>query len=66
MLIIALAISAGLAYFVFRLMNHHTMSRSTRSLGNARDCGVAIDESGNIDAETSYASMLQKEEMALS
>ena len=64
MLIVGLAISAGLAYFVFRVMNHTTMARTPRSLGDARDCGVAIDESGNIDAETSYASMLQKEEMA--
>ena len=64
MLILALAVSAGLAYFVFRLMNHHTMGRTTRSLANARDAGVAIDESGNIDALTSFASMSQKEEMA--
>ena len=64
MLILALAISAGLAYFVFRLMNHHTMSRTTQSLTNARDSGVAMDESGNIDAGTSYASMSQKEETA--
>ena len=64
MLILSLAVSAGLAYFVFRVMNHHAMARTTRTLSNARDSGVAFDETGNIDAAQSFASMSQKEEAA--
>ena len=64
MLIVVFAISAGLAYFVFRLMNHNTMARTSQSLGNARDAGVAIDESGNIDVQLTFANMSQQEESA--
>ena len=62
MLIAVLSISAGLAFFAFRLQGHYQITRAARSLGNARESGLAIDPAGNIDAEQTFASMSQKEE----
>ena len=64
MLIAVLSITAGFAFFVFRLQGHYKIARAARSLGNARESGLAIDAAGNIDAEQTFASMSQKEESA--
>ena len=64
MLIAVLSVSAGLAFFALRLQGHYRITRAARSLGNACDSGLAIDDAGNINAEMTFASMSQREEHA--
>jgi hypothetical protein len=61
MLIAVLSVSAGLAFFAFRLKNHYQDARAARILGNARESGVTVDANGAIDAGKSFASMSQKQ-----
>lgn len=64
MLVVVLSVFTGLAFFAFRLRRHYITVRAARSLANARESGVTLDDDGNIDAELTYASMSQREEHA--
>jgi hypothetical protein len=60
MLIAAISVFVGLAFFALRWRSHHQALRA-QSLENARDSGLTIDAEGNIDAEKSFTGMVEQE-----
>jgi hypothetical protein len=64
MIIYLLVICAFLSLAAVQIRHRYRHRRRARSLAHARVSGVVIDTDNNVDAETSYASMLQKEEQS--
>jgi hypothetical protein len=56
-----LSITAGLAFVVFLLRRRYQSYQDAKSLESARQDGVELDSAGNIDAESTFVSMCQRE-----
>ena len=64
MIIYLLVICAFLSLAAVHLRLRYRHRRVTKSVERARTSGVVLDTHNNVDAETTYASMLQKEEQS--
>ena len=61
MLIAVFFISVGLTFLGLRWHHQRTIEQAARALTNARESGVEMDTEGNIDAESTFASLSRKE-----
>jgi hypothetical protein len=64
MIIYLLVTCAFLSLAAVQIRHRYRHRRKARSLAHARVSGVVFDTDNHVDAETSYASMLQKEQQS--